>query len=95
MTLRIMIFLWKMMCVCVCVCVPSITIWRSMGRMSRHFYLILLETHGGAPSFEGPSPHHVLLGPCVVILDSDSGRDTVRGLLSTVDLLDSVFMPYL
>lgn len=44
MTLRIMIFLWKM--VCVCVCVPSITIWRTMGRMSRRFYLILVETHG-------------------------------------------------
>lgn len=60
-TLRITIFLWKMMCVCVCV--PSITIWRMMGRMSRHFYLILVETHGWASSFEGPSPHRVLLGP--------------------------------
>lgn len=78
-----------------CVCVPSITIWKTMGRMSRPFYLILVETHGWAPSFEGPSPHHDVLGPYMAILDSDSGRDTVRGLLRTVDLLDSGLVPSL
>lgn len=85
------------MIVCVCVCVfqalPFGGWWEEWVDL---FYLILVETHGWAPSFEAQA--HTMMcfwGPYMAILDSDSGRDTVRGLLRTVDLLDSGLVPSL
>lgn len=93
LALRIIVQLWEMVCVGgVCMCVRSFAYVCSK-HYHQYFYLIFLETHGWGPSFEGPSPPHVLLRPRVVIPDSDFERNTARGLLYTVDFLDFGLVP--